>query len=90
MTGAQLLATLIWEGVSYIAISGAVSFVLGSILAWLVLRALNGVILFFEYRFQILPFVIVLPVLLLVAALAPAVCYRQMRKKSVVERLREE
>ena len=90
MTGAQLLATLIWEGVSYIAISGAISFVLGSILAWLVLRALNGVILFFEYRFQILPFVIVLPVLLSVAALAPAVCYRQMRKKSVVERLREE
>ncbi len=90
MTGAQLLATLIWEGVSYIAISGAISFVLGSILAWLVLRALNGVILFFEYRFQILPFVIVLPVLLFVAALAPAVCYRQFRKKSVVERLREE
>ena len=90
MTGAQLLATLIWEGVSYIAISGAISFVLGSILAWLVLRALNGVILFFEYRFQILPFVIVLPVLLFVAALAPAVCYRPFRKKSVVERLREE
>lgn len=90
MTEDQLQKTLIWEGVSYVAISGVISFVVGSVLAWLVLRALNGVILFFEYRFRILPFVIMLPVLLLVAALAPVICYRQLRRKSIVERLREE
>lgn len=90
MTNDQVQKTLIWEGISYIAISGAISFVVGSILAWLVLRALNGVILFFEYQFQILPFVIMLPILVLVAALAPVICYRQLRKKSIVERLREE
>ncbi|NBJ91593.1 FtsX-like permease family protein [Parablautia muri] len=88
MTNGQLRKTLICEGVSYIVISGAISFVLGSLLAWLILRALNGVILFFEYRFQILPFVIMLPLLVLAAVATPVICYRSIQKKSIVERLR--
>lgn len=90
MTNDQLLKTLVCEGVSYIAISGGISLLLGSLLSWLVLRALNDVLLFFEYRFQIRSFLIMLPLLLLVAATAPVICYRQLRKKSIVERLREE
>lgn len=61
----------------------------GSLLSWLILRALNNVLLFFEYRFQILPYVIVLPVFLLIAVLAPTIACRDVRKKSIVERLRE-
>lgn len=89
MTSGQLRRTLICEGISYIAISGIISFVLGSLLSWAILTALNNVILFFEYRFQILPFVIMIPLLVLVAVIVPTVAYRNLQKKSVVERLRE-
>lgn len=90
MTDRQLKRTLIYEGISYIAISGVIGFVLGSLLAWAILSALNRVILFFEYRFQLLPLVIMLPVLILVAVLAPILAYRNLCRKSIVERLREE
>ena len=90
MTNDPLLKTLVCEGLSYIAISGVISLLLGSLLSWLTLRALNNVLLFFEYRFQIRSFLIMMPVLVLVAAAAPVICYRQLRKKSSVERLREE
>lgn len=90
MTNGQLLKTLVFEGIGYVAVSGVVSFVVGSLLSWLVLHALNHMLLFFEYRFQILPFVIMLPLLLAVSVLAPYFAYRNVRKKSVVERLRED
>ncbi|MDE6845129.1 MAG: ABC transporter permease [Lachnospiraceae bacterium] len=89
MTNGQLQKTLICEGISYVAISGVISFVLGSLLSWAVLTALNNVILFFAYRFQILPFVIMIPLLILVAVIAPTAAYRNLRKKSIVERLQE-
>lgn len=89
MTNAQLQKTLICEGIAYIAISAGISFVLGSLLSWKVLEALNNVFLFFEYRFQLLPFIIMIPILLLVAVLAPLLSFKQIRKKSIVERLRE-
>lgn len=89
MTSTQLVKTLICEGISYIALSGVIGFLAGSLLSFLVLRALNNVLLFFEYHFQILPFVIMMPVFLVTAVLAPVVAYRNVRKKSIVERLRE-
>lgn len=89
MTGRQLLQTLIWEGIIYIGISCVIGFAAGSVLSWAVLRALNRVILFFEYRFQILPFLVILPVLLLAAVLTPILACRDVKQKSIVERLRE-
>lgn len=89
MTSTQLQKTLICEGISYIALSGVIGFLAGSLLSFLVLRALNNVLLFFEYHFQILPFVIMMPVFLVTAVLAPVAAYRNVRKKSIVERLRE-
>lgn len=89
MTSTQLVKTLICEGISYIALSGVIGFLAGSLLSFLVLRALNNVLLFFEYHFQILPFVIMMPVFLVTAVLAPVAAYRNVRKRSIVERLRE-
>lgn len=89
MTGGQLQKMLICEGISYVVFAGMVSFVLGSILAYAVLSALNNVILFFMYRFQILPFAIMLPVLTAVAVLTPVVSLRRLQRRSIVERLRE-
>lgn len=90
MTGGQLRKTLIFEGISYVAVSGAVSFVLGSILSYVILKAMNNMILFFEYRFQILPFVIMIPVLVLASVLVPVLAWKRIGRRSIVERLREE
>lgn len=89
MTTGQLRRVIICEGVIYVAAAGILSFVLGSIAAYLVINALNHVIMFFEYRFQIVSFVIILPVLTVVAVATPVISFRQLRKESVVERLRE-
>ena len=88
MTGGQLRKILVCEGISYVVISGIFSFLIGSPLSWLVLNAMNKIVLFFEYRFQILPFLIMMPLLLLVAVFTPLMAYRNL-KKSIVERLRE-
>ena len=90
MTNSQLRKTLIFEGLCYVAASGAVSVVLGSLFAWAVLKAMNNVIWFFEYRFRILPFVILLPPLVLTAVLVPVFAWKSVGKRSIVERLREE
>lgn len=89
MTKGQLQRMLVYEGISYVVIAGVISLCLGSVMAWQLFTALNEVILFFEYRFQILPFVIMLPILLLAAIAGPVAAFRRMRKKSIVERLRE-
>lgn len=89
MTTGQLRRVIICEGVIYVAAAGILSFVLGSIAAYLVINALNHVIMFFEYRFQIVSLVIMLPVLTVVAVATPVISFRQLRKESVVERLRE-
>lgn len=89
MTNEQLKKMLICEGIVYVAISSAIGLLIGGPLSWIVLKALNQVLLFFEYHFRILPFLIMIPVLLLVAVLTPMSAYRNLKKKSIVERLRE-
>ncbi len=89
MTTWQLRSVVICEGISYVAAAGLLSLIAGSALSYAVLRAFNNMILFFEYRFQILPFMIMLPILLAVAAAVPVLSFQQLRKESVVERLRE-
>lgn len=89
MTNAQLQKVLVYEGFCYIGAAGIVSFLIGSLLSWKILEALNHILLFFDYHFQIIPFFIMMPLLLLVAVLTPLSAYRSMKKKSIVERLRE-
>lgn len=89
MTSGQLQKMLIYEGLSYVGIAGIISLFLGSIMAWQLFEALNHVILFFEYQFQILPFVIMLPVLFLTAVAGPMAAFERMKKKSIVERLQD-
>ncbi len=89
MTARQLQIMMICEGVSYVAIAGMISFCLGSLFAYLVLSALNNVIVCFEYRFQIQPFLIMFPILTIVAVITPMISFRLLQKHSVIERLRE-
>lgn len=89
MTNVQLQKILIYEGVCYIIVAAVTSLILGSLLSYGVLNALNKIVMFFEYRFQILPFIIMTPLLFIVAIVTPLLAYRKIRSKSIVERLRE-
>ncbi len=89
MTKGQLRGMVVCEGLSYVAAAGVIGFAGGSLLAYAVLHALNDVIMFFEYRFQALPFLIMIPVLTAVAVVTPVVSFAQLGKESVVERLRD-
>lgn len=90
MTDGQLEKTLVLEGISYVGIAALVSLALGSLLSFVILKALNNLVAFFEYRFQILPFVIMIPILGAVAVIVPVLAWRNVKNKSIVERLREE
>ncbi len=89
MTSGQLKRVIICEGIGYIATAGILSLIAGSILSYVILHALNNVIMFFDYRFQIVSFLIMLPILFIVAILTPLLSFRQLQKESVVERLRD-
>lgn len=89
MTEQQLKRMLLEESLYYVLISGGISIVLGSVLAYAILHAFNEVILFFQYRYNAWAFVMMLPVFAVIACVVPYVAYRRTRKESIVERLRE-
>ncbi len=89
MTQHQLKKMLLEEGLYYVLISGAISLILGTGLAYLVMTALNNVILFFVYRPNFLAFLIMLPLLAVLAAVVPTVAYKRTQKESIVQRLRD-
>lgn len=89
MTEQQLKKMLLEEGLYYVSISGIISLVLGSVLSYAVMTALNNVILFFEYRPNFLAFLVMLPLLAVLAVAAPSVAYKKAQKESIVQRLRD-
>lgn len=89
MTKHQLQLMLVYEGIGYVGIAGVISLFLGTFLGWRLLISLNEMVMFFEYRFQIAPFLIMLPVLLAVAVIGPLAAFSRLQKRSIVERLRE-
>lgn len=88
MTGKQLRLMLIGEGICYIGGTALFTLTLGSLLGYVLVYAIANQMWFFTYHFVIAPVLLVLPVLFILAVLIPSVCYRQMNKRSVVERLR--
>ena len=88
MTQDQLKKMLILEGLVYVILASAVSLVLGILLSFGVVKQLEKVILFFQYQFTVLPYLIVLPAFFAVAVLVPLLAYRKLKKESLVEQLR--
>ena len=88
MTEQQLKRMILEEGMYYVLISGVVSLVLGTLVSWGIMTALNHVILFFSYQPSFLAFMIMIPLLLILAAAVPYFAYNRIKKESIVERLR--
>ncbi|MDR3305307.1 MAG: ABC transporter permease [Clostridiales Family XIII bacterium] len=90
MTGRQLKTMLLCEGVSYAVLTILFAATAGSGIGRLLVQAIAGEIWFFKWTFTITPLLAAIIPLLLICAAAPLVCYRFMRRVSIVDRLREE
>ena len=89
MTGKQLKAMLVWEGIAYAGISVLLSLVLSLGMSGLLKGVAEGIFWFFTYRFTILPVLCLAPAFLLMGVCIPLVVYRSVAKQSIVERLRQ-
>lgn len=89
MTGRQLKAMLIYEGLYYTVLALLASLVLTVCLGPLIGNAASNIFWFFSYRLTVTPVLLILPVFLLLGAAVPLATYRTVAKHTIVERLRE-
>lgn len=89
MTGWQLKAMLVWEGLFYalgaIFLSLGLTLVLGPLSA----SSLERLFWFFTYRLTIMPILILLPIFLLLGCFIPLVVSWRVSRQSLIERLRQ-
>ena len=88
MTGPQLEAMLIWEGLFYTLGSGLASGLLSAAVNPLAGKVLENAFWFYTYRFCVTPVLILVPAFALLGCVIPAIMYRQEVRRSIVERLR--
>lgn len=89
ITKKQLCKMLVYEGLDYAVITLVVSWLVSSFAVGVVIRAMvaGG---FTTFQFTLLPLAICTPILLVFAVLIPFVCFKNLEKQSIVERLRME
>lgn len=87
MTKKQLCKMLVYEGLDYAVITLIVSWLTSAFAVGVVIRAMvaGG---FTTFHFTLLPLAICTPILLVFAVLIPFVCFKNLEKQSIVERLR--
>lgn len=87
MTKKQLCRLLMYEGMDYAFITLLASYALSALVVGFGVRAMveGG---FTTFRFTLLPLVLCTPVILAFALLIPYVCFRNIEKVSLVDRLR--
>ena len=89
MTKRQLRSMLTFEGLYYAGLTLAASYLCGSIVVGVIVRAITSVG-YSTFRFTLLPLLICTPILIGLAVLIPYLCFKNLEKQSVVERLRME
>lgn len=87
MTKRQLRKMLMFEGLYYAGMTLLASYVLGSLTVGVIVRALvaGG---YSTFHFTLLPLVICTPILIAFAIVIPYICFKNLEKHSIVERLR--
>lgn len=89
MTGKQLRQMLIGEGVWYTVITVLIALTVGSLITYGMVMGIASQMWFFSYHFIITPILLCIPALVVLSVLIPVLCYRNMCRQSVVDRLRE-
>ena len=90
MTGRQLRAMLMWEGLLYALGAAGLALILALVFGPVAFRAVEGLFWFFTYRLNMTPFLLVVPLFALLGAGIPILTSRVSEKYTVVERLRME
>ena len=90
MTGKQLRAMLICEGLLYALGAAGLALLLTLVLGPVAFRAVEGLFWFFTYRMNLTPFLLIIPLFALLGAGIPALTIRAAQRRTVVERLRME
>lgn len=87
MTKHQLCKLLVYEGLDYAGLTLLVTFALSALSVGIGVRAMaeGG---FTTFRFTLFPLVLCTPVLIGLAVLIPCLCFRNLEKDSLIERLR--
>lgn len=87
MTKRQLRSMLTFEGLYYAGMTLIASYLLGVVTVGIIVRAMveDG---YSTFHFTLLPLVICTPILIIFAILIPYLCFKNLEKQSVVERLR--
>lgn len=88
MTKRQLRCMLIDEGLSYAVSTLAASYVLGTLGVAIGIRAMVSGDWTATFHFTLMPLVICTPILIIFAILIPYICFKNLEKQSIVERLR--
>lgn len=88
MTGKQLKKMLILEGLFYTITSVFLALIIGSIFNVTVLKATEQLLWFYHYQYSVNAILILTPVFLILGILLPIILYKNMVRKSVVDRLR--
>ena len=88
MTGRQMRAMLVWEGLLYALGAAGLALLLTLLLGPVAFRAVEGLFWFFTYRLDLTPFLLVVPLFALLGAGIPVLTGRAAEKHTVVERLR--
>ena len=89
MTKRQLRKMLICEGLDYAAITLIVSYLVSTLAVGIGVRAMTANE-FSTFHFTLMPLMICTPILLAFAVLIPFLCFKNLEKQSIVERLRTE
>ena len=89
MTKPQLCKLLVCEGLDYVGLTLIVTYVLSAFAVGIGVRAMieGG---YTTFRFTLLPLVLCTPILIVCAVLIPYLCFKNLEKDSLVERLRAE
>ena len=89
MTGRQLKAMLVYEGLFYALSSALCAFVLSIVINPLLGDLMENLFWFFSARFTIVPVLSVIPIFALLGWLIPCVMYEHAARYSIVEQLRD-
>ena len=89
MTKRQLWQMLTFEGLCYAGLTLLAAYILGALAVGVLLRAMvTAVEGYSTFRFTLFPLVCCTPVLIVTALVIPYLCFRNLERQSIVERLR--
>lgn len=88
MTGKQLRKMVMLEGLFYTGAALIVACIIGSIVNVVVLQSFESMLWFYQYEYSIGAIIALAPVFILLGVGLPAIVYKSMVRKSLVERMR--